>query len=750
MSAPSPSGCPTLAQLEAFLTDPPSDERLAAHLERCPSCREQLDLVRENNALLAKLARSEAGRTRDPVIDADATGRSLGQKIGGYEIIGEIHRGGQGIVYEAVQMATKRTVALKVLLAGAFATSRQRLRFEREIDLVAGLKHPNVVTVYDSGVTDDGRHWLAMEHIEGEPLDHFVRGRRLSLREVLGLFARVCAAVSYAHQRGIIHRDLKPGNVIVDGAGEPHVLDFGLAKPIDPEIAAGRATVTVAGDFMGTIAYASPEQTLGGPDLVDVRSDVYTLGVILYEMLTGHTPYPVTGRMSDVLGAIAGAAPTPLRAHPDAPQRVDNELETIGLKALAKEPSRRYQTAEALRRDVEHYLVGEPIDAKRDSGWYVFTKTLRRHKVRAAAAAAFVVLLAGFAIAMSVLYQRARTEADKVTKINIFLEDTLGSVEPGPGGGAVSVRELLDEGVHWIELALGDQPEIEAAVRTIIGNGYRNLGLYEDAEHQLVGGLETRRRLFGDEHLQVAKSLSSLALLRGDQGRYGEARRMFEEALGIRRKLLGGEHLEVAMVLANLAEVVHAGGDSQAAEALVSDALAIRRKHLGPRHGDVAMCQYNLARYLEAGGALAEARRLHERALAIRHEVLHEEHPDLARSLIATGRLLLRMEEPAAAEPRLRKCLELRRRALGPGHWRTAEAQCRLGECLGAVGRYKEAEAHLVAGHEGLQRALGDEDDLTQTAVGGLINLYDAWGREGAAAAWRKRRAGSETPAGVP
>ncbi|MFQ5518277.1 MAG: serine/threonine protein kinase, partial [Acidimicrobiia bacterium] len=307
----------------------------------------------------------------------------------GYELLEEIHQGGQGVVYKAVQQATKRTVALKVLLAGPFSSARQRHRFEREIDLVAGLEHPNIVTLYDSGVTQDDRHYFAMEYIHGTALNAYLSEKAFSVEETLRLFLKICVAVNYAHQHGVIHRDLKPGNICIDADGEPHVLDFGLAKVAGPDLSSG-VPVTLTGEFTGTLAYASPEQTQGDPKLIDIRSDVYSLGVILYEMLTGKSPYPVIGRIDEVMKNISEAEP---RKPSTLIRRIKNEVETIVLKALAKEKERRYQSAGTLSRDIEHYLAGEPIDAKRDSSWYLIHKLLRRHRVHIAVAAVLVIAI---------------------------------------------------------------------------------------------------------------------------------------------------------------------------------------------------------------------------------------------------------------------------------------------------------------------------------------------------------------------
>ena len=249
-----------------------------AHLAECEGCRRQAEQLRADNNLFGRIKQAYETQTTPPSDGLSRPSRlPAADSIEGYELLREIHRGGQGVVYKAVQKATKRTVALKVLLEGPYASPRQRHRFEREIDLVASLQHPNIVTVYDSGVTHDGRHYFAMEYIHGLSLDAYLSDKALTVDETLLLFQQICAAVNYAHQRGVIHRDLKPANIRIDSNGKPHILDFGLAKAAGASLADG-APVTVTGEFMGTLAYASPEQTQGDPHLIDIRTDVYSLG----------------------------------------------------------------------------------------------------------------------------------------------------------------------------------------------------------------------------------------------------------------------------------------------------------------------------------------------------------------------------------------------------------------------------------------------------------------------------------------
>ena len=384
------------------------EARFDAHVTSCSRCRKVVgtfardrELALGNQQACEKIA--VPGSDRSTFVLGSDKKPSIADSIEGYEILNEIHRGGQGVVYKATQKATKRTVALKVLLEGPYASPRQRHRFEREVDLVASLQHPNIVTVFESGVTGNELHYFAMEYVHGQPLDTYMKQSSLTVDETLRLFQKICMAVNYAHQKGVIHRDLKPDNILIDGEGEPRVLDFGLAKAAGPGMQNG-APVTVTGDFMGTLAYASPEQTKGDPHLIDIRTDVYSLGVVLYEMLTGEFPYDVVGQMAEVLHNIAEAEP---RRPSTIRRRVNDEVETIVLKALSKERDRRYQSAETLARDIGHFLNGYPIDAKRDSALYVLRKQLKRYKVPVVIAVAFMVLVTGSAIGFWLLWGRA-------------------------------------------------------------------------------------------------------------------------------------------------------------------------------------------------------------------------------------------------------------------------------------------------------------------------------------------------------
>ncbi len=339
-----------------------------------------------------------------------------------YEFVREIHRGGQGTVYLAIQKGTKRKVAIKVLHAGSVDgtrfTSRDRARFDREVQILGQMAHPNIVAIHESGIAPGGAFYFVMDYISGTTLDAWIKSEARSIEETLELFGKICGAVNAAHLKGVIHRDLKPGNIRVDGAGTPFVLDFGLAKVAAGEVdeASHLRVMTMTGQFVGSLPWASPEQAEGAPQKIDIRTDVYSLGVILYQMLTGgQFPYRVIGNMRDVLDNILRAEP----ARPSTVRRqINDEVETIVLKCLSKERERRYQSAGELGRDVIRYLAGEPIEAKRDSGWYVLRKTLRRRRGAASVAAVFLVSLIGWGVSMSALYGRAaRAERDAVTAL---------------------------------------------------------------------------------------------------------------------------------------------------------------------------------------------------------------------------------------------------------------------------------------------------------------------------------------------
>jgi non-specific serine/threonine protein kinase/serine/threonine-protein kinase len=710
--------------------------------------------------------------------------------IEGYEILSEIHRGGQGVVYKAVQLATKRTVALKVLLHGPYASPRQQHRFEREIDLVANLQHPNIVTVYDSGLTH-GRHYFAMEYIHGQSLDTYLSNTKLSIDEVLRLFQKICSAVNAAHQRGVIHRDLKPGNIRVDSVGEPHILDFGLAKAAGSDLQGG-APVTVSGEFMGTLAYASPEQTRGDPNRVDIRTDVYSLGVILFEMLTGKYPYQVVGHMTEVLRNIAEVEPE----RPSTIRRqINNEVETIVLQALAKDKDRRYQTAEALARDVGRYLAGEAIEAKRDSTWYVLRKSLRRYRVAAGVAVAFVFLLAASTVALSIMYRnqsRAREEAETArraeeeqrTLAEERLRESTAAKEMAllREAEAVAARAETQKRADELEIVTEFQQsmlsEIDAEemgralyldLRSHVRESLEAEGISSEESESLTADFDRMLRRtnatdvalklvdeqvlaravmaiesdFADQPVVRAALQQAIASTYRQIGRYASAMPLQKAALQTRRVELGDDHPDTLASIDDMSHLLMEMGEFEDAQAYCREALEGRRRILGDDHPDTLESINNIGFLLQAQGKLAEAESFCREAVEKERVVLGDDHPDTLISINNLGFLLQTQGRLEEAEAYYREALEARRRVLGDEHPDTLDSINNMGILLRAQGKLVEAEAHFREVLKGFRRVLGDDHPRTLISLNNLGALLLAQGKLGEAeSCWREAIAG--------
>lgn len=416
--------CPSPHVLDRYATEGIRDAQLDAHLSGCPHCRSELGRIQGDNAFLRGLGGDD---THVSGAAPEAADRPI--RIPGYEIAHEINRGRQGIVYKAVQRSTRQTVAIKMMRGAVLPDPLDRMRFEREVKILAALEHPHIVAIHDSGVMD-GIAYLVMDYVPGRSLVELIADRRnerraggrasgrapgssvrprdprARIRNDLEVFAKICEAVDAAHLRGVIHRDLKPGNIRVDERGEPRVLDFGLAKiAVDP--VEGAATM-ITGAVVGTPAYASPEQLSGRVERLDIRTDVYSLGVILYEMLTGELPVESSGTVFDIAQRVRTVEPVRPRAR--CPE-IDDDLSTIVMQCLQKEPDRRYRNAGDVARDIHRYLKGEPLDARRDSTWYVLRKTIARHRTTVFATLGVIAALAGLAAYVrSVEIQKAAVE----------------------------------------------------------------------------------------------------------------------------------------------------------------------------------------------------------------------------------------------------------------------------------------------------------------------------------------------------
>jgi serine/threonine protein kinase len=653
----------------------------------------------------------------------------LPEKIGPYHVLGVLGHGGMGIVYRAEQREPiRRDVAIKRVPPGLDRGS-VLARFEAERQALALMEHPGIARVLDAGEDDDGRPYFAMELVRGVSITEFCRAGGLPLRDRLRLFRDVCHAVQHAHQKGIIHRDLKPSNLLVTtqaGQPAPKVIDFGIAKAVEGE---GRGTsLTREGQLIGTIEYMSPEQVGGRSADVDTRSDVYSLGVVLYELVSGSLPYDTRGK------AIAEAARIIAVVPPRSLTRIDSDVSTIARKALEKEPDRRYATAAALAEDIDRWLDGLPILARPPSSTYQLRKLVARHKVPFAMAAALFAAIVVFAAAQAAERARAEAEAEKAKQVSEFLRNMLSSVESE--GEMVTVREVLDVAARDLDSKFGNEPEVAAALHSTIGNAYTALAQFDEAERHLQRSLELRRRLFGDRHPQVAESLSeqaafvrarswdtesiaradslarlalamrretlgedhpdiapSLAELAGletDAGRYAEADSLYREAISRTRLRLGGDHPEVARLLQGWAHPLFYQQKQEEAKAAMREAVAIMRRSYPGDHADKADCIHDLAFLIEG----AERESLEVELLAMERRLWGEGHPRLSRALTSLGLTWMQQFRFDEAEPLLRKALAVAEQSRGPDHLEVAQACNNLAALLHGTKEFAE-EAEL-------------------------------------------------------
>jgi tetratricopeptide (TPR) repeat protein len=549
------------------------------------------------------------------------------RQIGRYEIRGVIAAGGMGTVYEAVQDHPHRLVALKLLRRGA-ASPQAMKRFHHEAEILGRLRHPNIAHIHDAGTFDEGegaQPYFVMELVKGEPLIRYADSRKLGTRQRMELFVKICDAVQYAHHHGVIHRDLKPDNIFVDDLGEPKILDFGVARATDADI---RATTlrTDVGQLIGTVPYMSPEQVTGDPTELDTRSDVYSLGVVLYELMSGRLPHDLRGKtIPEAVRVIREDDPTPL----SSVNRVfRGDVETIVAKALAKEKARRYQTAADLASDVRRYLKDEPIVARPASTFYQLRKFARRNKALvggAAVAAAALVLGTAVASWQAVQATRAR---DQAVDVNAFLFEVLGATDFVEEGRRLDVMDVLDRAVAAIPTTFSDRPVLEAEIRHRLGISYASMSAFDKGLHQLRAARAIRTRELGPEHDDTLESTATLAEILSRIYHWYESEQLWREVVDAQRRRLGEDHPDTLRSIGQLSRPLVNIYKVDEAIRLSSRSANGLIKALGEDHEDAIYAYlwtwsplYGQGRYDEAKAVLEQSVEMAERALPEDHRV---------------------------------------------------------------------------------------------------------------------------------
>ena len=560
--------------------------------------------------------------------------------------------------------------------------------------MLAGLRHPGIARLLDGGVTGDGLPYLAMELVEGEPITAYAQGHGLSVRARLDLFLQACDAVAHAHRHLVVHRDLKPAHILVapDDEGRPHVklLDFGIAKLLDTDDG-----FTQTGGGPMTPQYAAPEQLVGGS--ITTATDVYALGVILYELLTGQAPYRVSGLTpSEAERLVASTPPTRPSATASGPtaSRLRGDLDTIVLKALSKEPDRRYASAEAFADDIGRYLDGLPVRARPDSWRYRASKFARRHRTPlAAAAVACAALVGGTGVA---LWQarEARAEAAKARTVQDFLFGMLAAANPDVDGRDVRVADLLDRAAATIDSSLQDQPEVRGDAHLRLGRTYYELGLLDEARAQLRLALRLHERLHGSRDTTTALTQRLLGTVHRDLAAFGPADSLYALALATFEDRLGAESLPAAATLAEIATLRYITGDSEGSAEAHRRVLAVEEASLPANHPETLISVGNLAVAL-FGLDLDESTALLERQVAMyraHHPGDEEGRANALANLGAAYAARDRMDDAAEAQT---EAVALFRSALGDAHPSTAFGLSNLGSSLTSLGRADEAEPLL-------------------------------------------------------
>ncbi len=775
-------------------------------------------LLREARSLLAEAHATSfdavTAKLGARVERAAADLKSLPKQIGPYTILGLLGEGGMGVVYRAEQTSPiRREVALKVARAGLRGESA-RGRFEAERQALAVMDHPNIARIYDAGDLD-GTPYFAMELVRGEPITSFCDARRSSVDERVALFAKVCRAVQHAHMKGVVHRDLKPSNILVslvDGVAEPRVIDFGIAKAI--EATADTETMhTAFGSVIGTLEYMSPEQA-AGQGHIDTRSDLYSLGVVLYELLTGSLPFessalrgagpaeaqrmirdtdpPTPARRftsTESREAIASARATDARG---LSRRLQGDLGWIVMKAIEKDPARRYQSASDFAADLDRLRRNQPVEAGPPSRRYRASRFVRRHRTGVIAASLiFAALVSGITLATLGFVRakhaqhRAEIEAARAKKSRDFLTTMLAQSRPEKEGPAVTMLAVVDSAAAFMarDTAFADDPLARADIIHALAETYRTNDNFERAIPMFQEALAIRRAAAGDnsravlvtlnkisqslamsgklkdaivaqeelvalsektlgkEDDEYSAHLSNLGNMYADVGQLAKAEVLLREALAIDRRVLKPGHESFPISLNNLATILVDEGKCEDALVLHEESLAIRRRVAGVMSVEYGVAMGNYARALDCAGRYAEAETRADSALTICTEVFGPDHVRTSTTRVRLAEVYLHTGRAAQAEPLLRRAIVTFEK-VDERFWRAGDARARLGETLIAMDRDPEGIAEMEAGYEIYTETTAPDAPRAREIAGIAAAYYEEKSERAPADLWRQRAAG--------
>jgi len=749
------------------------DDDLRAEVDSLIEASTEADSYFTDLAGRAGITQGTSGAPTRTGLDMDMQGR----RVGAYRLGGLLGRGGMGAVYTAERAdgQFELTAALKLLPVGA-ATPEAHRRFLEERRILARLEHPNIARLYDGGVTDDGTPYFVMEYVRGLPLTAFCRERQVGFEERLRLFLNVCDAVSFAHRKLVVHRDLKPNNVLVTAEGQVKLLDFGIARLMEP--GEGTLTATSIGGRLMTPRYASPEQLKGDP--VTTASDVYTLGVILHELLTGVPPYEMTGDTS-WMDAIC-RQPVPVPSHrmarwakataevtPETREvvttanamglsvralgrRLRGDIDNILLKTLRKETDRRYASVEALAEDIRRHIEGFPVKARPEGFRYVASRFLTRNALAVSGAAVVVVLMAAlivllvrFALTTRAQSEQIAQERDRAEEIASFMRELFAVANPAlTDGETLTARELLDRGAEKIRHDHEDEPDLQAEMMTVLGSVYHHLNLNQPAVELLRQANAIQARQRDVRPMDRATTLAELGRALRDQGELQEAATVLRDARDLRRQAIGQVDHEVAVITFDLAKTLHLAGDAPGAEREFREAVqAFRALQVQP-DDSYAESLFLLARYLQVQGEEG-VRALYDESLRIFEGLHGRDHPDVPPILVGMATEAVRSNLPDSATALLREAVAIDRRLYGQmdggNHPALAEGWLDLGRHLARRGDPREAEADLRRSIAMFEASSRPRPDLHGTALMALAGLLRDQGRSGEALSTYRRSA---------